>query len=355
MISRRLTRSPHYIETPGNKFSANLKYAGIWNIIMGDASHSIASDALQHVHRTFPEDPLVVAEICSGSSLNTSRVVRRIIEELRESSDREVMISPTYIPLANWSEYIQFAMRPENYGGLANVYLFLRPSGIWKQIYPSASVHLVFTNHGFLPLSKVPVAPDTIWSTLSEDPQTQKELRDIGFQDLDALLTLRHRELKTGGRFVFDLFTEHEHPRGSIFHLLNHAYQKQVDSGKITQEERDRTTLRFNQRDPEVLNTILEKHRENFRVVTNEYMPFRYPAWEQYESSKDVQAIAQEYSDWLKEWTSAGLMRSLSQNRTQEEKTAIITEMYEDLTSLIAQDPIPLDLSTQSISLEKIN
>lgn len=281
-------------------------------------------------------------------------VITKLVHELREKSDREVLISPTLLPSANWREYIKTATSNEYYGGLDKTFFTVRPSILWKQIYRSDSVHFAYSNQSFLSLSRVPVAPDTIWPTFTKDPSIRSELKEIAIKDLDLLLSLRHKELKKGGMFMLDLLAAQDLPEKSCWSLLNTFLQGFVDSGRITQEERSRIVMKNYQRDEEVINTVLDRHMNNFRIRHYDTVASRYPAWDRYLEHRDSKKLAKEYVDWLKEWTPGAILMALSEDRSQEEKNELINDVYDDVLRIATENPMPLDIQMTNLVLEKI-
>lgn len=216
-------------------------------------------------------------------------------------------------------------------------------------------MHFAYSNHSFLPVSKTPVAPDTIWATLSKDPAIKSHLKQTAMKDLDLLLTLRHRELVKGGVFMFDLLATHEIPDKSCWVLLNTVLQQYIDAGKITQEERDHIGMRNCQRDDEVIYTVLDKHKDNFKVIYNEKTVSRFVAWGKYLEHKDAKRLAEEYIAWLKEWTPGAILLGLSQERSPAEKAELISGIYEEVCRVVADNPMPLDIEIYNFIVEKTN
>lgn len=149
-------------------------------------------------------------------------------------------------------------------------------------------------------LSTVPAIPDTIWATLTEDSATKRRLNTIAVDDLDMLLDSRNKELKRGGMFSLDICIKENVPKKSCLELLNRVYQRFVESGKVTRAERDRTALPFYQRSSEIVEFVLNKHRKNFKIVNQEDIACKHPAWKAYVADGDKVKLATEYSGLLK-------------------------------------------------------
>ena len=131
--------------------------------------------------------------------------------------------------------------------------------------FPHNSLHFIYANHSFMPLSKMRVAEDTIWPTFSEDPKIKSELRETAIKDLDTLLTLRHAELKSGGRFCLDVLLQCHVPKESVWKQLNEVVSDFVKSGRIKVEERQKIALRSFERDDDVINTAMGRHEKTLR------------------------------------------------------------------------------------------
>ena len=100
---------------------------------------------------------------------------------------------------------------------------------------------------------------------------------------------------------------------------------------------------------------MLEKHSKNFKVVSKHTVHSRFPAWDDYEKTKDAYTLAKTYSDWLREWTAPAILMNLSAERSAEEKTQIINDIYNELTNRTAKHPMPVDVELYDFVLEKIN
>lgn len=355
MFGKQILRKVHYAEYHGNIYVGHWVHVPAWNIYGAEKTYSEVLESFEEVQMKFPQDRLHIGDFCSVSCKNTMHVITKLVTELRTTSDREVVVSPTLLPMANWNDYFKLALSPEYYGGLSNTFVMARPAYLWKRIFPNEFLHFIYANHSFMPISKMPVAEDTVWPTLSQDPQVKQELLETATRDLDNLLTLRSQELKKGGRFCFDILLDHEVPLKSPWRLLSDIVEEFVAQGKIHKEERSKMAVRNYQRTRDLVDSVLEKHSQTFRVVEKQVVCSRFPAYAEFQKDKDAQKLAWTYSDWLKEWTAPAIMMNLAQTRSQDEKVGIVKEIYEELAKRSAQDPIPLDVELYDIILERIN
>ena len=168
------------------------------------------------------------------------------------------------------------------------------------------------------------------------------------------MLTLHHAELKSGGRFCLDVLLQCHVPKESVWKQLNEVVSDFVKSGRIKVEERQKIALRSFERDDDVINTAMGRHEKNFKIVVKEKVNSRFTAWGEYEKHKDPARLSKDYTAWLKEWTAGALMMTLGASRAQEEKTAIITEIYTELEARCARLAVSLDVALYDFILEKI-
>lgn len=108
------------------------------------------------------------------------------------------------------------------------------------------------------------------------------------------------------------------------------------------------------QRDEEVVNTVLDKHMNNFRIRHYDTVTSKHPAWDRYLQHRNSKELAKEYVDWLKEWTPGAILMALSEDRTQEDKNQLIDDVYGDVSRIAAENPMPLDMQMTNLVLEKI-
>lgn len=346
--------SSHIVEYPGNIFAPAWVHVPVWNIYGSEKGYPHVLESFKATAERFPDGALHIGEFCSVSSKNCVHILTKLAKDLRTRSDRELVIYPTLLPVANWNEWFKMALSPDYYGAIPNLYVAARPGPLWKRLFPSNSLHFIYANHSFMPLSKMRVADDTIWPTFSEDPAIKKELHDTAVKDLDTLLTLRHAELKSGGRFCFDVLLNCNVPKESVWKQLNEVVSDMVKSGRITAEERAKIALRNFERNDEIINTALERHEKHFKVIVKERVNSRFTAWNEFEKDKDPVKLAKNYTDWMKEWTATAIMMNLAATRPQEEKVKIIADIYQDLQTRCTKYPVPLDVSLYDFILEKI-
>lgn len=96
-----LKRAVHYLEYKGNIFFPNWVHVPVWNTLCAEETYEAAAGAFHRMHRQHPGSHLSVAEFCSASTKNTLHVITKLVKELRNDSDREVLISSTLLPIAN--------------------------------------------------------------------------------------------------------------------------------------------------------------------------------------------------------------------------------------------------------------
>ena len=354
MINLYRKFSSHVIEYPGNIFAPNWVHVPVWNIFGAEKGYAHVLESFKEVEHRFPEGTFHLGEFCSVSCKNTLHIVTKLAKDLRTRSDRELIVYPTLLPVANWNEFFKVALSNDYYGTIPNFYLAARPGRLWQRLYPTNSLHFIYANHSFMPLSKMRVADDTIWPTFSEDPEIKKELRETAIKDLDTLFTLRHAELKTGGRFCFDVLLECNVPKESVWKQLSEVVIDHFKSGIIKPEERAKIALRNFERNDSIINTVLDKHQKNFKVIVKEKVKSRFPAWHDYEKDKDARKLAKVYTDWMKEWTAVAILNSLAATRSQEEKLKIVNDIYIELEDRVSKTPVPLDVELYDFIVEKI-
>ena len=347
--------SSFVLEYQGNIFIPNWVHVPAWNICGVERSYQDALKSFQSTCNRFPTDSIHIGEICTVAGKGSLHAITKFASDLRTHSNRDIVVHPTLLPTANWNEWFKLALSSEYYGKITNLFLAASPGTLWKQLYPDNSLHYIYANHSFLPLSKIRVADDNIWPTFSEDPEIKKEMRETAVKDLDSMLSLRHAELKHGGIFCFDTLLKGNVPEESAWKQLNQIVTEMVQSGRIKREERQKIAMRNYERDDDIIDSVLERHEKNFKVILKDNQAkSRFPAWNEYEKHKDPVRLGKEYAAWLKEWSAGPIMMNLGENRSPEEKKGIITDIYDELEARCTRFPIPLDVKACDVILEKI-
>lgn len=266
---------------------------------------------------------------------------------------RDLSIYPVLLPSSNWTEFFKLALSENNYGLVPNVYLIARPGSIYKKLFPLDSVHFIYSNNN-QGISKIKPTYDNIWPGFCKNPEVLKECKDIAINDLDVFLNLRYSELIKGGRIYFDLLYDNGLSNDFIYQEANRVVNDFVDQGVITYDERNRIALNSYRRNDEIFDTAFDRHKKSFNIISQEVHTTVFPAWSLYQITKDSEALARSYADWIKESSSSVIFNSLETSKTQEDKKKILKDLYEELYKALVKSPTGLNFTYCHYILEKI-
>ena len=346
--------STHTLEYAGNIFVNTWVHAPIWNIYGAEKAYPHVLHAFQEVEQRFPDGAFHIGEFCSVSCKNTLHIVSKLSKDLRTRSQREIMNTSTLLPIANWNDFFKVASSQNYYGSIPKFFHAGSPGSIWQQRFPRDSLHFIYSNQSFMPLSKMRVAPDNIWPSLSEDPQIKKEQHETAINDLDNLLKLRHLELKKGGRFCFDILLDCNEKKESIWRQMNFVMDDFVRDGIIKPEERAKMAIRSFERNDEIVDLAFARHKNTWKIITKEKISSNALIYDDYEKDHDVEKFARITTEYMKEWSQAPIINNLAPTRTIEEKNKIMKDYYAELQNRSVKAPIPLNVQSYDVVVEKI-
>lgn len=101
LASRSFSAAPVFVEYPGNIYVGHWVHVPVWNIFGAEKSYTSALHALKETEQAYPDGLFTVADFCSVSCKNTMHIVTKLAKDLRTRSDREILIHPTLLPVAN--------------------------------------------------------------------------------------------------------------------------------------------------------------------------------------------------------------------------------------------------------------
>ncbi|XP_076457351.1 uncharacterized protein LOC143291396 [Babylonia areolata] len=256
-----------------------------------------------------------------------------------------------------------------------NVYTFATHFGFYKQCVPDAACDVIYSSTAVHALEKLPLRLKNCVFEIFATDQERTRFHAQGAQDWTKFLTLRAKELKPGGLLV--ILTMSSRPkRGAgqgkstpddcdrgreepiigqidVYADLEDAWKQLRDDKTITQEEYEEATFKVIFRSAQEMKSPFETDgsavvQSGLRLV--EYKEFAVPCvfkagWFQDQSTATAAAqadatFARSLVAAHRVWSQSSFHHSLSDMRSEAEKTAIMEDLYERCRRLVlTKDP----------------
>lgn len=211
---------------------------------------------------------MVVADLGCSSGPNTLLVISEVIRAVRactlmaeETHDVEVQFFLNDLPGNDFNLVFRSLEQIENLGGKETLpyYIAGLPGSYYRMLFPRRSVHLFHSSYSLMWRSKVPPKL-TSCTYLNEGniyigkttPPTVINMFEEQFQkDFDTFLTLRSRELVSGGRMLITLLGRKSQSVlmdgevSTVFELLAKSLQSLVQKGRVEKEKLDSFNLPY--------------------------------------------------------------------------------------------------------------
>jgi hypothetical protein len=177
-------------------------------------------------------------------------------------------------------------------------------------------------------------------------------------QDWEAFLSLRTRELRSGGRLVVvlpGLDDEGESGLADLFDHANGALTEMVDAGEIRADEREQMVLgTYPRRRCELLAPFRVRGQfQDLRVEHYDIAPLADIAWADYERDGNVDALVSRHALFFRSVFVPSLALSLLDGHDTERCRIFADHLENRLKQRLATQPAPLDSFVQTMVLAK--
>lgn len=233
----------------------------------------IVEEAVKQVYKTLIPKKFVAADLACSSGPNTLLVISEItsvIDELSRPLDlkslSEVQIFLNDLPGNDFNNIFRSLMdyekqvKVEKGENFVPFYIAGSPGSFYTRLFPSKSVHFFHSSYGQMWLSQVPGGVDG----KSGLDQLKKEnlYLDQFKEDFSTFLTLRSKELISGGRMVLTVSGRRNNPEckdmAYIWGLLTVALNNMISEGLLREADRNVTNFPFYTPSMEELKSIIQ-------------------------------------------------------------------------------------------------
>lgn len=339
-----------------------MKGAGYYSRATIGAKHVMDNAAgliLDALNRTPPPDDGSVYTMtdmgCAdgGTSID---MVGRVLGDIRaRCPSRPIQMTYTDLPRNDFSQLFQIVhglTEIETYAaGIDNLFVFGSGTSFHRQIVPSGTLDLGHSATASHYITEVPRPIDDHVHMVGARGEDRSIWEAKGAADWQNFLTMRARELKTGGMLALFNFGIDEqgrylgHTGGvSMFDMFNTLWRRMADAGTISAEEYRNTNF------PQVYRTVDQfcaplndpespAYQAGLRLEHVETRVVGCPFAEDFARHGNAADFAAAYIPTLRSWSEPVFFSGLSQDRPAEERRAIVDAFYGSYQDAVAAAP----------------
>jgi hypothetical protein len=242
----------------------------------------------------------------------------------------------------------------------ANVFPCAIGRSFYEQVLPADSVHLGWSSYAAVWLSRVPSLIPGHFIPFRGASEARAAFSKQAAEDWEFFLTLRERELRSGGRLVVVLPARNDGGLAGFENLMDHANAalgEMVDDGELQAEERERMVLgTYPRQNSELLAPFPRGGRfRNLKVEHCEIAPLPDAAWPEYERGGSSEELATKHALFFRSVFTPSLASGLSRVRAGDSAAlhAFADRLQERMIRRMARKPAALDSFVQTIVLAK--
>jgi hypothetical protein len=320
--------------------------------------------AVQGVQLDASDQPVVIADYGSSQGKNSMAPMRAAIRGLRKRIAPRRPISVYHIdqPANDFKSLFEVLdADPDRYVAEGpNVFPAAIGRSFYENVLPPNSVHLGWSSYAVVWLSRVPALIPGHFMYMRSTGMVRAEFDRQGAQDWEAFLSLRARELRSGGRLVVvlpALGDDGSTGLEPLFDGANEVLGEMVADGAITFEERSRMTLPSYPRRKRDLLAPFEKNGKFQRLSVEDFdmSDMAEPAWTDYQRDGDKEAFATKHALFFRSAFLPSLASALVRVRAGDATAvgAFGDQLEQRLKRRLAGRPAPTYSIVQTIVLAK--
>jgi len=310
------------------------------------------------------DQPLVIADYGSSQGKNSMVPMRIAIKDLRQrvGSDRTISVYHIDQPANDFNTLFEaLDADPDSYClNEPNVFPGAIGRSFYENVLPPESVHLGWCSYAAVWLSRVPTLIPGHFMPLRSTGAVRAEFERQGAEDWETFLTLRARELRSGGRLVVvlpgfndDGLTGFE----NIMDQANDALAEMAAEGAITAEQRERMVVQSYLRWKRELIAPFAKdgHFHDLTVEALEMSMLRDGAWTAFERDRNRDALATKHAMFFRSVFMPSLATALERagSGNAEARNVFADRLEAGLKRRVMDQPAAMHSFVQTIVLAK--
>jgi hypothetical protein len=257
--------------------------------------------AIRNLEVESSEEPIVIADYGSSQGKNSLNPMKAAIKGLRKriGPDRAIAVFHIDQPSNDFNSLFEVLHAdPDRYVvDEPNVYPAAIGKSFYERVLPLGSVHLGWSSYAAVWLSGAPALIPGHFISIRSTGTVRAEFEHQAAQDWEIFLTLRARELRTGGRLVVVLPGIANNGSVGIEPIFDHAnaaLEEMVADGTITSEERSQMVLRAHPRRKRDLLAPFAGNGKFQELMVEDFAMSEVAdaAWNEYDRDRDLEALA---------------------------------------------------------------
>ncbi|KAJ1624275.1 S-adenosyl-L-methionine-dependent methyltransferase [Pavlovales sp. CCMP2436] len=237
-----------------------------------------------------------------------------------------------------------------------NVFVLVSGASFYEQCAPAATVDFGFSATAMHWLRAAPASiPDALLATLTTDAGVLAAFEAQAAHDWVAILKQRSAELKPGGALAIANFAvdeqqrflgKSEHVKESMFDTHARLWRELADEGRITAHEFEATNFPVFYRSLAQCRAPFDdlhgkaSELQELEWVTGETDLVRCPYHVRWLAERgDAMAHARRFVPTTRTWSNSTFRLGLDAARSEDERDAIVNELFERYTQAVAHAP----------------
>jgi len=324
----------------------------------------LLEEAVRKIELDDGNAPVVIADYGSSQGKNSLTPMRAAIRVLRERMDTDRPVFVFHIDQSTNDFNTLFEVLttdPERYAlDEPNLFSCAIGRSFYETVFPPGHVHLGWCSYAAVWLSRIPGPIPGHFVAHRSTGDVHAAFERQAAQDWEAFLSLRARELRSGGRLVVvlpGLDDEGESGFADLFDHANRALTEMVDAREIRAEERERMVLgTYPRRRCELLAPFRARGQfQDLRLERCDLASLPDAAWADYKRDGNVEALVSKHALFFRSVFVPSLALSLAQAQDAA-RCRIFADHFENrLKQRLATQPAPLDSFVQTMVLARQN
>jgi SAM dependent carboxyl methyltransferase len=306
-------------------------------------------------------EPLVIADYGSSQGKNSLAPMQAAIDTLRSRPGPERPIYVFHVDQPSNDFNTLFELLDADPGRYTleqpNVFPCAIGRSFYEQVFPPDSVHLGWSSFAAVWLSRIPAQVTGHFAAIHSSGPERAAFERQAARDWEAFLSLRAKELRSGGRLVVVLPAMNDNGICGFEDLMDQAnavLAEMVDEGAIRADECERMVLgAYPRRRCELLAPFQERTQfEGLRVECCELLSLPDFARADYQHDGNAEELAAKRSRFFRATFAPSLACGLS-STTSVACCAFADRLESGLKRRLAKQPVPLHSFVQVMVLAK--
>lgn len=307
-------------------------------------------------------EPVVIADYGSSQGKNSLAPMRIAIEVLRSriGADRPIVVCHTDLPTNDFNTLFKLLdTDPDRYSrDDANVFPCAVGRSFYEQVLPPDHVHLGWSSYAAMWINRMPmVLPDHIYVPSMTGPAHAAFERQ-GVQDWANFLSLRSRELRSGGHIVVAIPGANDEGQCGFEQIMDHAdavLTEMVGDGAITADERSRMFVgAWPRRRRDLVAPFAGDGRFHSLIVEHcDTHEFPDAAWADYQRDGNREAFVNKQGGFFRSTFAPSLAAALLHAKDAEARRDFGDRLEHGLKQRLIREPAPINSLVATIVLTK--